>query len=205
MSSAQLSHVSAFPSENLPAVHSRHPLDTSPVEYVPASHSAHSLATSDEYHPAPHARHVVAWKIPENVPAPHAVHELLASSALYRPGAHEPHTQGCHKHISQSQSLPVHSKSMLPSPYHLVGPAYPGVRAYHSIIARAQAAFQRRLNRIEVELAEAQHTLDCIELANPDRKLALAMASHPSLGQDSHLLALPEDLLQAIAMQAAAV
>ena len=60
MSSAQLSHVSAFPSENLPAVHSRHPLDTSPAEYVPASHSAHSLAPSDEYHPAPHARHVVA-------------------------------------------------------------------------------------------------------------------------------------------------
>ena len=78
-------------------------------------------------------------------------------------------------------------------------------RAYQAI-ARAQAVFQRRMRQIEVELAEAQHALEKFELEPPlsprQCKLALAMAHHPRLGQDSPLRVLPEDLLRAIAEEA---
>ena len=81
---------------------------------------------------------------------------------------------------------------MLPSPYHLTGPSPSYSQVYHLMFARAQAVFQRRLDTIEIELAQAQHTLD---------KLDLATGSHSRLGQDSPLMSLPEDLLRAIAVE----
>lgn len=72
---------------------------------------------------------------------------------------------------------------------------------YRQIIQRAHEAFQRRLNRIEIELAEAQHALENLDLKilSHDRKTAIIMAQHPRLGQDSPLHALPDDLLRVIA------
>jgi hypothetical protein len=202
VSSGQLSHPVALSPENLPAVHARHRLDAPAPEYVPGSHAKHSTARSSEYSPAPHAEHATVENCPVNVPAAHGMHDSPASSALYWPGAQGPHTETCRTHKSQSQGN-IHPPRMLPSPYHLVGPPYP--KAYHNIVSCVQAAFQRRLNRIDIELAEAQHVVDCLDLADPDRRLALAMASNPDLGQQSPLLSLPEDLLRSIALQASAV
>ncbi len=72
---------------------------------------------------------------------------------------------------------------------------------YRQIVHCAHEAFQRRLNRIEVELAEAQHALENLDLRilSHDRKTAIIMAQHARLGENSPLHGLPEDLLRVIA------
>ena len=72
---------------------------------------------------------------------------------------------------------------------------------YHHVLQRAQAVFQRRLNQLEIELAEARERLAMIDLADPDRRVAFAMACHPRLGQDSVLQGLPDEILREIGGQ----
>ena len=72
---------------------------------------------------------------------------------------------------------------------------------YHHVLQRAQAVFQRRLNQLEIELAEARERLAMIDLADPDRRVAIAMACHPRLGQDSVLQGLPVEILREIGGQ----
>jgi hypothetical protein len=83
----------------------------------------------------------------------------------------------------------LYTKRMFPSPYHLV-------------LQRAQAVFQRRLNELEIELAEARDRLARIDLADPDRGVAIAMACHARLGRDSVLQELPVDIVREIGRQA---
>ncbi len=72
---------------------------------------------------------------------------------------------------------------------------------YRQAIHRAHEAFQRRLDKIEVELAEAQHTLELLDLEalSHDRKTAIILSQHARVGRDSPMHDLPDDLLRLIA------
>ena len=73
-------------------------------------------------------------------------------------------------------------------------------RAFH-VIERAQAAFQHRLNRIEVELEEAKHALEKLTVQSSlssDHVTAVCMSQQARLGKESPMSVLSEDLLRSI-------
>lgn len=80
---------------------------------------------------------------------------------------------------------------------------------YHRIIVRAQDVFQRRLRKVEVELAQAQLDLHALEIRDhalaTDRRLAVVMGGHACLGRNSLLNLLPDEILHAIILQAVAI
>jgi hypothetical protein len=121
--------------------------------------------------------HVVPWKTDEYCPAAQALHVVDPEIGAIQPGMQEEQAQGCEK--MQCQNRMAH---------------------YNTIFARAQQAFQERLQAIEIELAEAQNVLDRVDSC--ERMTALAMGQHDRLGGDSPLLELPEDLLRLISDQA---
>lgn len=70
---------------------------------------------------------------------------------------------------------------------------------YSQFVVHSKEVFQRRLSVVEAELAQAQENMAALRIQDEalarDRSMALAMASHVRLGQDSPLQTLPDDLL----------
>jgi hypothetical protein len=77
---------------------------------------------------------------------------------------------------------------------------------YQRNVVCAQDVFQRRLRKVEVELAQAQQDLHALHLQDHalavDRSMAVAMAGNDRLGSRSPLFTLPDELLHAIIEQA---
>jgi hypothetical protein len=80
---------------------------------------------------------------------------------------------------------------------------------YHRFIVRTHDVFQRRLKKVEVELAQAQESMYILNIQDEnlarDRRVALAMARHDRLGSESPLHSLPDELLDMIICRAAMV
>ena len=71
---------------------------------------------------------------------------------------------------------------------------------YQRIIMRAHEAFQHRLKQVEIELAEAQHALEILDLQALDheRRTMLALGQN---SQDSPLSCLPDEVMHMIAQE----
>ena len=69
---------------------------------------------------------------------------------------------------------------------------------------QVKEAMQRRLDELEIQLTKAQKRLERldIQLAANARRTALVMSQNSRLGQKSWLQLLPDELLNAIAIQA---
>lgn len=68
-------------------------------------------------------------------------------------------------------------------------------------VERANQLFDRRLQRIEIELAEARSHLAKLSIKEPsedDQSLAFCMSHHQRLGENSIVSSLPPELLQLI-------
>jgi hypothetical protein len=71
---------------------------------------------------------------------------------------------------------------------------------YKRLVVRAQEAFKRRLDQVEIELAEARNALEELEIhvLDHERRAALALGQD---SQDSQLYSLPDDLMLLIALE----
>lgn len=77
-------------------------------------------------------------------------------------------------------------------------------KKYDLLYKRAQDAFRHRLHQVEIELAEAQLTLEKLDLQvqASERRQALVMSQDLRLGKDSPLNLLPNELVLAIVLEA---
>lgn len=71
---------------------------------------------------------------------------------------------------------------------------------YKRMVVRAQEAFRRRLDQVEIELAEARNALEELEIQAQDheRRTALALGQD---SEDSQLYSLPDELMLLIALE----
>lgn len=78
------------------------------------------------------------------------------------------------------------------------------MQRYQRIIMRAHEAFQHRLKQVEIELVEAQHALDLLDIQalSHDRRTAVIMGQDARLGENSPLRLLPEEIVREIVWEA---